>query len=112
GAITRRLRQRNLAQQRYASARFARQREIEGRALADSRLRPDAAAMAQDDLLHQCEADTRALEFAGAVQPLEGAEQARGMRHVEARAAVGDEVHRLAVLAQLGADADLRLRFG
>ena len=60
--------------------------EVEGerRALAGLALRLDPAAVALDDPLHDGQADAGAGEFGRLVQPFERAEQAGGVRRVEA----------------------------
>ena len=68
------------------------EREVERRALADGTFGPDAAAVAMDDPLHRRQADPGALELGLVVQPLERSEQLVGVRHVESRAVVADEV--------------------
>src|SRR5207253_6799163 len=49
------------------------QREAEGRARPGPRTGPDAPAVAQHHLVHQCQADARALELGRRVQALERA---------------------------------------
>src|SRR3982751_3266751 len=72
-------------------ARFpVRQDEAEGRALAHRALCPDRPAVALDDPLHVGQADARAFEFLGLVQPLEHAEQLVDVLHLEAHAVILD----------------------
>ena len=65
--------------------------EVNGGANADQSFGPDAAAMAVDDPLHNCQADSRPLEFSVGVQPLKRLEHLVGMAHVEARTIILDE---------------------
>jgi hypothetical protein len=50
------------------------QREMEGRTLAGRAIGPHAAAVTDNDALHEREADTRAREIRGVVQPLKHSE--------------------------------------
>src|SRR6059058_1370733 len=72
--------------------------EVEGRPLVHSPFGPDSSAVAVDDTLHGGEADARAFELFTAVETLERAEQLAGVRHVESRAVVADEIDCLATL--------------
>src|SRR4051794_31911983 len=68
------------------------ERKVERRSLVDGPFGPDAAAVAMDDPLYRRQADPGALELGLVVEPLEGTEQLVGVRHVESRAVVADEV--------------------
>jgi hypothetical protein len=60
-----------------------------------------------DDALHDRQADAGALELAGAVQPLEHAEEPLGVLRVEADPGVPDGDHRLAGAVRVRAALDL-----
>ena len=91
------------AARRPAGFVSAGQGEVEARAAIRLALGADRPAVAQDDAAHRRQADAGAREFAGAVQALEGAEQAIGEAHVEAGAVVAHrEGRRLARMAQEG----------
>src|SRR5262244_3993481 len=82
-------------------------REIECGAAPDLALGPHAAQVTQDDALHVCQADSRALEVPGAVQALEDAEEFARIPHVESDAVVAHETDRLAIARAPAADLDL-----
>src|SRR4051812_3656930 len=86
-----------------------RQGEVEAGTLARRALRPDPAAVARDDTLHDRQAYPRALEFVGTVQALEHAEELVGVARVEADAVVAHPVVRFARLLAT-ADVDARAR--
>src|SRR5256714_1303660 len=81
--------------------------EVEGRPLVHGPLGPGATPVTIDDALDGGEAYPSALELVAAVETLERAEQLAGVRHVEARAVVADEVDCLATLL-LPPESDLR----
>src|SRR5262245_54319731 len=82
-------------------------REIECGAAPDLALGPYAAPVTQDDALHVCQADSRALEVLGAVQALENSEEFARVPHVESYAVVAHETDRLAFARAPAADLDL-----
>src|SRR5450432_2291116 len=84
------------------------ERERELSAPTHRRLGPDAAAVPADDAAHDREADPRALELRGAVEPLERLEQAAREGWVEADAVVLHEVNRLGAARDADLDAGAR----
>src|SRR5580658_7783630 len=74
------------------------QSEVEGGALVDGGFGPDAAAVAEDDALDDGEADAGAFVLFGSVHPLEDAEEASGVLHLEASAVVAHKINKLLVL--------------
>jgi hypothetical protein len=78
--------------------RAGREGEVERRTFVDGTVRPDRAAVAMHGADDGGQTDSAAGELALAVKPMEGAEQRLGVRHLEAGAVVGHEVHRHAVL--------------
>src|SRR5437899_1510427 len=85
---------------------YGRQRDRERRAAIHFALGLHLAAVPLDDAAHIGEADSRALEFIGAVKPLEHPEELVRVLHVETHAIVPHEEHGL-VVALLRADLDL-----
>ena len=74
------------------------QREVESSALIGGTLGPDLPAVAVNDALHCGQADPGAFKIACVMEPLEGPEQAVGIRHVESGAVVPNEACPLAVI--------------
>src|SRR5579864_9588360 len=74
-------------------------RQLEGkvRALADFPPRRDGASMPLDDALNDRQTHARPFKFPFSVQPLKNREQARRVRHIEARAIVANTVGHLAL---------------
>src|SRR6202022_1785057 len=68
------------------------QREIKGGAALQRSLRPDAAAMAMDDPLHNGQSNAGSFEFIGAMQPLEHAKEFVCVLHVKSGSVVAHEV--------------------
>src|SRR5687768_15776988 len=89
-----------------SSARSFPEGEVEGRALSQARLGPDAPAMALDEAADDREAHTRPFVLVGMVQALEDTEELVGVAHVEAGAVVLDEECGLPVRAGTRADLD------
>src|SRR2546430_15763899 len=69
------------------------QREVERGALVHFALGPHAAAMPLHDPFHDRQADARALELLGLMEPLKYAEQLVGVARIEARAVVFHIIH-------------------
>ena len=67
---------------------LSRQGEIEGRALANFTLGPDAPTVAVNNALYRGQADACSGEFFFPVQTLKGAEELIGVGHIEACAIV------------------------
>src|SRR5688500_2288723 len=85
-----------------------RQGEIERRALTGLAVGPNPPPMPRHDALHQCETHAGAGELAGAVQPLEHAEELPLVARIETRSIVAHEEDMLLFVAD-GADLDHRL---
>src|SRR6185437_9178282 len=83
------------------------QKKIKSGAFARLRIGPDPSAVAIDDPLHDCEADTGPRKLYGTVQPLKHAEQLFVVLHVEPRAVVLHVIHSGIVRATFTAAADL-----
>src|SRR5690606_30486277 len=81
------------------------QGKVEGCALVEPSLGPDATAVAFDDPPHAGQTDAGAFEFLHAVQTLEHPKQLRGVLHVEADAVVANVDHRFPFVT-LGTDLD------
>src|SRR3990172_11651296 len=81
-------------------------RKIKGRPLSNSAFRPYPAAMAGYDALHCGEPDARAIEFIGAMQPLEGSEQLADIIHIKTRTVV---THKINWITLMPYNAELNL---
>ncbi len=72
--------------------------EVERGSFPYSTIRPNAAPVSVNDPLHCGQPDPGAFKFACVVKPLEGPEQAVGIRHVETGAVVPNEACSLAII--------------